>query len=368
MSFLVESLRYMMDKESLLLKVEAIVDWQPIAENLKSRLGKEVMRGQTPYDYLSLFKVLLLQQWHQLSDPKMEEALHTRIDFMWFTGFGLADKEMHVPDETTICRFRNKLVKKDMLEQYLKLVNLQLEQHNLKVKITEGAILDATLIEAAVNSRAKPKLIVEDRNEDDSDNSSGGDLFEATANEQSKLEIDPDARWLKKGKRNTFGYKEFIVTDATDGYYEHLEVTPANQSEMTSLEQVMQPLLKDKATPKFLQTDKGYASEANREFLRANKIGDGIMDKARRNHPLTCRESRRNKRISKTRYIVERTNAVTKNIFGFTRAKYIGIAKVKTQALLVAIAHNLLKAANKIKLSQESSIQILRNRQISWVF
>ena len=58
------------------------------------------MRGQVPYDYLSLLKVLLLQQWHQLSDPKMEEALHTRIDFMWFTGFGLADKEMHVPDET----------------------------------------------------------------------------------------------------------------------------------------------------------------------------------------------------------------------------------------------------------------------------
>ena len=62
------------------------MDWQSIVGNLKSRLGKEVMRGQTPYDYLSLFKVLLLQQWHQLSDPKMEEALHTRIDFMWFTG------------------------------------------------------------------------------------------------------------------------------------------------------------------------------------------------------------------------------------------------------------------------------------------
>lgn len=118
---MVESLRYMMDKESILIKIEAIVDWQPIVDNLKVKLSKEVMRGQVPYDYLSLFKVLLLQQWYQLSDPKMEEALHTRIDFMWFTGFGLADKEMHVPDETTICRFRNKLVKQ---------------------------ILDATLIEA----------------------------------------------------------------------------------------------------------------------------------------------------------------------------------------------------------------------------
>ena len=212
MSFLVESLRYMMDKESLLLKVEALVDWQPIADNLKVKLSKEVMRGQVPYDYLSLLKVLLLQQWHQLSDPKMEEALHTRIDFMWFTGFGLADKEMHVPDETTICRFRNKLVKKEMLEGYLKQINHQLEQHNLKVKITEGAILDATLIEAAVNSQAKPKLIAEDRNEDDIDNSgSGGELFELSANQQSNVEIDPDAKWLKKGNRNIFGFKEFKI-------------------------------------------------------------------------------------------------------------------------------------------------------------
>jgi hypothetical protein len=35
-SFLVESLRYMMDKESVLIKVEVIAD------NLKVKLGKEV--------------------------------------------------------------------------------------------------------------------------------------------------------------------------------------------------------------------------------------------------------------------------------------------------------------------------------------
>ena len=124
--------------------------------------------------------------------------------------------------------------------------------------------------------------------------------------------------------------------DATDGYYEHLAIAPANQSEMTSLEQVMQPIIEE-ATPKFLQTDKGYSSEANREFLKANSIGNGIMDKAKRNTKLTYKQIKRNKRISKTRYIVERTNAVTKNIFGFTRSKYLGIVKVKAQALLVAL-------------------------------
>ena len=56
------------------------------------------------------------------------------------------------------------------------------------------------------------------------------------------------------------------------------------------------------------------------------------MDKAKRNTKLTFKQLYRNKRISKTRYIIKRTNATTKNIFGFTRSKYIGTAKVKTQA------------------------------------
>ena len=87
-----------------------------------------------------------------------------------------------------------------MLEGYLKQINRQLEQHNLKVKITEGAILDATLIEAKpqLTHQAKPKLIAENRNEDDIDNSgSGGELFELSANQQSNIEIDPDAKWQK---------------------------------------------------------------------------------------------------------------------------------------------------------------------------
>lgn len=53
-----------------------------------------------------MFKALLLQSWHSLSDPELEEALRVRIDFMLFTGMGI---ENEVPDETTICRFRNKL-------------------------------------------------------------------------------------------------------------------------------------------------------------------------------------------------------------------------------------------------------------------
>jgi IS5 family transposase len=375
MAFLDYALSQIIEPDNLLVKVESIVDWEPISALLDKKLGKrrgQLIAGMVPYEYLSMFKALLIQQWHTLSDPKMEEALKTRIDFMWFTGFGLASKEFVVPDETTICRFRNKVGKARILEKLLKQVNSQLERHHLKVKITKGAVLDATLIEASVNSNAKPNVIAEDRNEnnDDADNNSGSgkqpQLTELTANDQSDVEIDKDAKWLKKGKKSIFGYKEFIVTDATDGYIEHAEVMPANVSEVSN----MQAALANAGieNTEVLYADKGYTSTENSQWLHDNGIGDGIMDKAYRNRPLTYKQKQRNKRISGTRYIVERTNATIKNIFKFTRTRYVGLNKVRTQALLIAVAHNLLKAANKIQVEIRFYKKVLSEKSLGGLF
>ena len=175
MTFFNYALSQMIEPDNLLVKVESIIDWSEISEllNKKLKVKDHKVAGKVPYEYLSLFKALLVQQWHTLSDPKMEESLRTRIDFMWFTGFGLASKDFVVPDETTICRFRNKLINKKLLHNLLSKVNMQLEANMLKVKISHGAILDATLIESAVNSNARPQLIVEDRNEEANNDKDG---------------------------------------------------------------------------------------------------------------------------------------------------------------------------------------------------
>ena len=334
MAFMDHALSQMIEPDNLLVKIESIIDWEPITKLLDKKLGKRsgvLIAGTVPYEYIRMFKALLIQQWHTLSDPKMEEALRTRIDFMWFTGFGLASKEFVVPDETTICRFRNKFSKAKILDKLLKQINSQLEDSHLKIKSSHGAVLDATLIEAAVNSNAKPKVIAEDLNEDKDDNDSGSggqlQLTELSANEQSDIETDKDAKWLKKGKQSIFGYKEFIVTDATDGYIEHAEIMPANVSEVANMQTALAGA--DLEDIKVLYTDKGYTSAKNSEWLQANGIGDGIMDKAYRNNPLTYKQKKRNKRISKSRYIVERTNATVKNIFKFAKTRYIGLERVK---------------------------------------
>lgn len=82
-------------------------------------------RRSEPYAPLSMFKLMLLGQWHGLSDAQPEQALKVRIDFMVFTGFEPGDA---FPDATTICRFRNRLVAAKLDQVLLKRINGQLER------------------------------------------------------------------------------------------------------------------------------------------------------------------------------------------------------------------------------------------------
>ncbi len=101
--------------ENVLMKVSALVDWRrmgTVLDRAKLRSGL----GAQGYDLLLLFKCLLLGQWLGLSDPKLEESLKVRLDFMLFAGL---DLHASVPDETTHCRFRNTLVEKGVYDDLL---------------------------------------------------------------------------------------------------------------------------------------------------------------------------------------------------------------------------------------------------------
>ena len=92
-------------QETPTMKLHALLDWNDISHKLKGLYRREETHGggPTPYDPLSMFKAMLLGQWHGLSDTQLEQALKVRIDFMVFTGF---EPGMDFPDATTLCRFR----------------------------------------------------------------------------------------------------------------------------------------------------------------------------------------------------------------------------------------------------------------------
>ncbi|MFS8563987.1 MAG: transposase [Rhabdochlamydiaceae bacterium] len=54
-----------------------------------------------------MLKIHCLQQWYQLSDPGMEEAIYDRVSFQRF--LRLDSFMERVPDETTILSFRHLL-------------------------------------------------------------------------------------------------------------------------------------------------------------------------------------------------------------------------------------------------------------------
>ncbi len=72
-----------------LLKLDQVIDWQPIEQYLNRQRTRYVRdhRGRPAYPLLSMFKAVLLGQWHSLSDPELEHSLITLIDFYGLTLF-----------------------------------------------------------------------------------------------------------------------------------------------------------------------------------------------------------------------------------------------------------------------------------------
>ena len=279
-----------------------------------------------------MFKLILLGQWHGLSDTHLKQALRVRIDFMVFTGFKLSAGER--PDACTICRLRNRLVKANAHQRRLKEVNRQLEHAGLKVSGSQGAIIEATITPSA----ARPNTEVE-ANENDPQGAP-----------KVSLCTDDDARWTKKGKKSFLGYKGYSAVDAEGGYTEVVSVAPANESEVNKLEAVVDQITDVRGqAPHGLLADKGYHSAANREMLKARGIVDFIQHKASRNKPLQAWHKRFNALVAKVKFKVEQSYGTMERCFHLSRARYFGRVKVEAQMVWAALGMNLLNAHRKIE-------------------
>jgi len=311
-------------------KIDKLIAWKKIERTLEKKYKKRASAdGRPAYPPLPMFKLLLLQRWYGLSDPAAEEALKDRISFIRFSGFSL---ESSLPDHSTICRFRNTLLEINLYEALFAEVNQQLEEKNLLVKASNGAIVDATIVESSRRPRKVIDVIPEDRREE-----------ETEAPIAITYSADPDATWIKKGNRPYYGYKAHVSVDAKDGYILGGYVTPAHTADTSEFTRLVDEL--NLPADSLILADKGYASQKNRTLLQERRYRDGIMDKAVRNKPLTVVQRIINRLISSVRYKVERSIGTLKRGYHFQRMRYIGLMKGNMEFLLNAMAFNLKKAA-----------------------
>jgi IS5 family transposase len=139
---------------SFLKQIDSIIDFEKLRPILnKNGIGTKNIVGVKAYDNVLMFKILLLQKYYNLSDKAAEEGLCVNLLFMKFVGISLEDS---VPDDTTICRFRNSLLKNKLYDKLFNKVNKQLEDKNLIAKTGKSVLVDATLIKSD-NTKIKDK-------------------------------------------------------------------------------------------------------------------------------------------------------------------------------------------------------------------
>ncbi|WP_253686942.1 transposase [Treponema sp. OMZ 792] len=96
-------------------KLNEKINWEIFKPLLKKALTKEPkgLGGRPAYDYVLMFKIIILQKLYNISDDQTEYQINDRLSFMRFLGLELKDK---VPDSKTIW-----LLKKNSLREYQKL-------------------------------------------------------------------------------------------------------------------------------------------------------------------------------------------------------------------------------------------------------
>ena len=127
-----------MGRNEHLERLNSVIDWDRVDALLAEVHSSP--EGSLSYPSLLMAKVMLLQQWHDLSDPEMEDMLDDRISFRRFAGLGLADTS---PDHSMIGRFRAELTRLGLMQSLLDEVSRQLDEHGVALK--KGTIVDATL-------------------------------------------------------------------------------------------------------------------------------------------------------------------------------------------------------------------------------
>lgn len=293
-------------------EIDALLDWKRIEAHLFCVYNSK--EGGASYPPIMMFRAMLLQVWHNISDVQAEKMLSRDLLFRRFCGLSFTDS---VPDHSTISRFRTQLNKDGLYDKIFSEVNCQLAEKGAIVKVGEVSIVDASVIEA---HQCRKKAGVKKENTQ-----------------------DPEAGWaVKTGtkgrKESTYGFKVHTNVDE-DGFVKVTKVTAGNVHDSQKLEELLT------GTEEEMYGDSAYAGKAISDKLDERGIKNKINRRAYRNKPLTEADDEYNITMSSVRYVVERTFGAFKRHYGVGKTRFLGIAKVQDWITVISIAHNLKKAA-----------------------
>ena len=215
-----ERLKQLSAKGDSLERLQAVIDFELFRADLERAEPRSdrMKGGRPPFDQVLMFKTLILQASHNLSDERTEYLIKDRLSFMRFLGLGLADK---VPDANTIWTFREALTRakiagKPAIEVVFERFNAALASAGFLAM--SGQIIDASIV-------AAPKQ----RNTDgEKHDIKQGRIPAAWVGKPAKLrQKDRDARWTvkyTKAKPSADGAPRVDLAVPAFGYKNHLGI------------------------------------------------------------------------------------------------------------------------------------------------
>lgn len=299
-------------KEKFLARMELLVPWQRIIDLIEPHYpkGRSGPKGgsRKPYPLKVMLRIHCLQQWYNLSDPAMEDALYDSDSFRYFAQL---DSLSRIPDESTILKFRHLLERHQLGRAIFEEIKAHLVGQGITLR--EGSVLDATIIEAPSSTK----------------NKSG--------------ERDPEMHQTKKGKDWHFGMKAHIGADMITGVVHDFVTTAANEHDLNVVDELLH------GKEKVVIADAGYRGVEKREEHTNKEIDWGISAR-----PSQVKEWRKKPRkhkadlsfqrmLSSLRAKVEHPFKVVKCQFGFTKTRYRGLAKNDNKLAVLFGLGNLLR-------------------------
>jgi len=291
-------------RELFLERMDGLIPWQKLEGRIHPFYPK-AGRGRRPYPLPVMLRIHCVQLFYNLSDPGMEDLLYESDPVRRFVGLKLTGP---LPDETTILNFRHLLEKHNLGQGLLEEINAHLESQGLKLR--EGTIVDATIIEAPSSTK--------NRNQ----------------------ERDPEMHQTRKGNQWHFGMKAHIGVDSETGIVHSMSTTAANAHDVTETRHLLH------GGETVVWGDAGYQGVHRREENLELEVEWRVAMRPGRRRKLEPDSAVAlvEKAKASVRAKVEHPFQRLKRQFGYWKVRYRGLAKNTERLALLFGLGNLLIA------------------------
>jgi len=315
-------------------KLAAAVDFElfrPLLDEMFSNPSRTHRSGRPSWDYVLMFKILILRQLYNIADDNMEYLINDRLSFQRFLGLSLGSR---VPDSKTIWLYKDKFAQSGKSKAVFDMFTEVLLSKGIISR--EGSIVDASFCDAPRqrNTRQENETIREGTVPEEW-------LAEDPKSKHKFAQKDIDARWAKKNEETHYGYKDHVKIDKDSKLILNYVVTDAAVHDSKKIVELADE------SDKVLYADSAYVGVELHEQIREKcpNVDLRIHEKGYRNKPLSPQQKSSNTAKSRVRCRVEHVFGHIQTSMGGPLVRCIGMVRATAEIGLKNLAYNIYRYA-----------------------